>query len=847
MTQSAQNMVNLTIDGIRVQVKKGTVLIEAARQAGIEIPHYCYDPDLSIVASCRLCLVEIEKVPKLQPSCSTPATEGQVVFTQSEKVLDARGMQMEFLLVQHPLDCPVCDQGGECKLQEYSRDHGFDDTRFRFRRRTFPKPDIGPFIDLERNRCILCTRCVRFLDEKGGNAELAIVSRGNRSMISTFQERSIQNEFAGNTIDLCPVGALTSKVTRFRVRVWELKKANSVCSMCSVGCNIHTEYRNRTHEVLRIEPRLNREVNHRWICDIGRFGFDQFNSQARVRAPKIRTAEGEWEALSWAKAINRAVDAFREGIEKGGPEAVAGIIGPKQSNETLFLFQQFFREIVGSENIDHRTEHEVRENDDAWIVSLAMRAANRPLEEIRRASHIAIIGADLPNELPILRFQVREQRLAGKPILMAFSRSTRMERDVDARWTYHPGTEAAFLAALLKATVNAKDGAIPAEAKRLADTLDYEKMLKTAHVGADHVESMAKQLLEAESPTLLIGESAYTGEHGITAVRMAAALAGVIDSNNGDTKPLSLLLPHFNSRGAADMGCYPHRGPGYKSVKKAGNNTTEILKGCVDGSIQVLFLMGADLMEEYPNRKLVLEAIQKVPTLIVADAYMNETAQNASLMLPLSMYTEEDGTYTNLGGRTQRSERALAQLDGTLAGYQILLGLGERWGKGWRQIRPPRIFDHITQAVEHYGALSWSGLTDQGKRIGIVNADYLQDAATPSSTALPSLNLSPPGEYPWRLTRGRYLFDLSGEKRYAPPLRRRCEPCVAEIHPNDAEKQGIADGEKITLKGEFGSIELPVRISDDVVPGCVTALGRYEDVHLNSVATEEAPWVSIQQ
>jgi NADH-quinone oxidoreductase subunit G len=248
-------MITLTIDGQKVTVPQGTIIFEAIRTLGKTVPHYCYDRDLSIVASCRLCFVEIEKVPKLQPSCSTPVNEGMVVYTNSEKVLEARRMQMEFLLVQHPLDCPVCDQGGECKLQDYSLKHGTEDSRFRFEKRTYPKPDIGSLIDLERNRCILCSRCVRYMDEIAGSQELALVARGNDTYISTFMDEPLKNEFAGNTIDLCPVGALTSKVTRFRTRVWELRDKPSVCTLCSVGCNINLQYRNRTHEILRVVPR----------------------------------------------------------------------------------------------------------------------------------------------------------------------------------------------------------------------------------------------------------------------------------------------------------------------------------------------------------------------------------------------------------------------------------------------------------------------------------------------------------------------------------------------------------------------------------------------------------------
>ncbi len=845
MSENNGQTVTLTIDGREVTVPKGTSLIEAANQAGIFIPHYCYDPDLSVVASCRLCLVEIEKVPKLQPSCNAPAQDGQVVFTQSEKVLDARKMQMEFLLVQHPLDCPVCDQGGECKLQEYSRNHGFHETRFRFQRRTFPKPDIGPFIDLERNRCVLCSRCVRFLDEKGGNAELSVVSRGNKSFISTFKEKPLQGDFTGNITDLCPVGALTSKVTRFRVRVWELKDAPSVCSMCSVGCNVNLQYRSRTREVLRITPRNNAEVNHRWLCDMGRFGFDQFNSDLRRRKPEVKSESGQLKTINWGQAINESVKQLKATVDAKGASSVAGLIGPRQSNEALFLFQQFMRNVVGTQNIDHRTEHSITDNEDGLLTSLALGAANQPLEEARRASDIFVVGSDLPNEAPILRLQLREHNQAGKQVFFAYSRNTRMDDDCSDLWFYRPGGDAAFLAGALHAVYQKTNQTPDAEAQALLDATSFDDAQDITQLSPERFTAFAKQLLASEAPTLLLGEPAFNGEKGVAAVRLAAALLKAA-GKAGDSLPLSLVLPYVNSRGAADMGCLPHRGPGYEAVGAPGKNTTEILNGCVDGSIQALVLFSVNLIEDYPDRDLAKKALEAVPLLIVADPFKYETGELASIFLPLSTYSEEDGTFTNFSGRVQRAEKALPQMDGALSGYQVLLALGERWGAGWKQIRPPQIFDHVAQAAAQYNGLSWTQLGPQGKYAQPIDPALFEHGKPIHQTALPSLNGSPSGDYPYRLVGGRSLFDQAGEKRFAPPMVERSAPCTAELHPDDAQSLGIGEGATIKIAGERGELALPAHISCSTQPGCITVLGRYDGVPINQITNESAPWVKIQ-
>ena len=838
--------VTVTIDGRPVTVKKGTTLIEAARQLGIEIPRYCYDPALSIVASCRLCLVEIDHVPKLQPSCSTPAADGQIVFTQSPKVLDARKMQMEFLLVQHPLDCPICDQGGECQLQEYSMRHGTDDTRFRYRKRTFPKPDLGPLIDLERNRCILCSRCVRFMEEIAGEGELAVVQRGYKSYISTFQERPLKNEFAGNTIDLCPVGALTSKVTRFRVRVWELEKKPSVCSLCAVGCNIFLEHRNRTHEVLRIEPRENMSVNSRWICDIGRFGFDQFNPAHHAARPIMRNEKGERNAARWADAIGLTVKKLKEIIQYRGSQAAAGIIGPRPSNETLFLFQKFFRELIQSNNIDHRTEHVIPQNEDGYLTSIALRAANQPFQEIQDANAILLLGSDLPNELPILHLRVQGRAAAGARIYLAHHRPTRLDTACAGTWTYRPGGETLFLAALLRHAAEEKGSPLPEEMQEILAALVAPEGENKTGLPDEEIRKIAHEILQAERSTILLGESLFTSWKGTAHVRLAAELAALPRRDPGLPLPLSLLPPHNNSRGAADMGCYPHRGPGYKPVTPPGRNTTQILEGCLDGSIQGLVLFHTDILEEYPDRDLARRALESVPFLAVADTHEYETAKHATVFLPLSSYSEENGTYTNLAGRIQRAEKAMPQLEGTLTGCQVLLALGERWGASWRQIPPERVLDSIAREAVPYQGVTWSGLGREGRMARPVDLALFDSTPAFSLTWPRSLDEPPAPTYPFRLVRGRYLFDRTGEKRFAPPLVERSEPCVAEIHPDDAARLRIQEGGDVIVTGELGSARVPARISAATQPGCVTLLGRYDNVSVNGLAAEDNPWIILQ-
>ncbi len=357
---SESERITLTIDGQTVQASKGTAVLEAARSIGIEIPHYCYHPGLSAVGSCRMCLVEIEKIPKLQPSCATPVSEGMVVRTTTPETLRNRQSVLEFLLLNHPLDCPVCDQSGECELQNYYMDFGCYDPRFNEnktkRRKAWP---IGPHVILDQERCILCTRCVRFTQEISKTAELAVHQRGHLSEIALFPGEELNNPYSGNVVDICPVGALTDRDFRFQCRVWFLGSTASICPGCSRGCNIEIHYNERFNpryhdkRVHRLKPRYNAEVNRYWMCDEGRYSYHAIDAPERLRIPSLKT-EGEHKAVEWDEAIARTADALKQTMQKHGPEAVAVLASPQMTNEELFQLRRLFSTGLKVENFEFR-------------------------------------------------------------------------------------------------------------------------------------------------------------------------------------------------------------------------------------------------------------------------------------------------------------------------------------------------------------------------------------------------------------------------------------------------------------------------------------------------------------
>lgn len=367
-------------------MRKGTLIIEAAKTVGIRIPHYCYHPGLSVVGSCRMCLVEIEKNPKLQPSCATPVAPGMVVRTRTPETLRNRRFVLEFLLSNHPLDCPVCDQAGECELQNYYMEHGLYDARFdeNKTKRKKARP-IGPYVMLDQERCILCTRCVRFTREISKTSELAVIDRGHRSEIDVLPGFELSNPYSANVVDICPVGALTCRDFRFKCRVWFLGSAPSICPGCSRGCNIEIHYNERFnpryHEqrVHRLKPRFNEAVNGHWICDEGRYGYHSIDSADRLRVPRIRR-ENEWIEIAWSEALGKAADSIRQALAAQGPKSIALLVSPQLSNEELLRIRQLFRGELGIQNIEGRVPDNRPVYSDDFLITADKNPNRRGLE-----------------------------------------------------------------------------------------------------------------------------------------------------------------------------------------------------------------------------------------------------------------------------------------------------------------------------------------------------------------------------------------------------------------------------------------------------------------------------------
>ncbi len=403
------DMVNIEVDGIPMQAPKGSMIIEATDKAGIEIPRFCYHPKLSIAANCRMCLVDVEKAPKPLPACATPVMEGMRVYTTSRRAVDAQHGVMEFLLINHPLDCPICDQGGECELQDLAMGYGRSVSRFTERKRVVKDKNVGPLIQTEMTRCIHCTRCIRFLEEIAGTAEMGGSGRGDRLEIGTCIENSIDSELSGNIIDMCPVGALTDKPFRFAARAWELVAKPSVAAHDAVGSCLYHHV--RRGEILRTVPRDNEATNETWLSDRDRFSHLGLYSDDRVLLPQVKE-EGEWKTVSWDEAITATVNALQESLEQHGPGQLGMLMSPSAATEEYFLAQRLVRKL-GSNNIDHRLR-EQDFSDDA--TSPASPAFERSIAGIEASDVVLLVGCNPTQEAPILGHRLRKAWRNGAAI-----------------------------------------------------------------------------------------------------------------------------------------------------------------------------------------------------------------------------------------------------------------------------------------------------------------------------------------------------------------------------------------------------------------------------------------------
>jgi NADH-quinone oxidoreductase subunit G len=623
-------MPHIEIDGKTIEVAPGATLMDAASQAGIFIPHFCYHKKLSIAANCRMCLVEVEKAPKPLPACATPVTEGMKVRTHSDKAVNAQKGVMELLLINHPLDCPICDQGGECQLQDLAVGYGASASRYAEPKRVVKEKDLGPLIATDMTRCIHCSRCVRFTQEIAGRMELGMAHRGEHTEVMPFLEQQVTSEISGNVIDLCPVGALTSKPFRYSARTWELSRRKSISPHDGLGANLllHT----KDSRVYRAVPRDNEAINECWLADRDRFAYEALNSEERLTKPMVRDGD-KWIEVDWQKALNQATGALRVLRDTHGGSALAALASPHQTLEELHLLQKLMR-ALGSEQIEHRLGQadfsgDAKRRGATWL--------GMAIAELNQLQSVLLIGTTLRKEQPLIAHRLRQAVKAGAQLNVVHAADDDLHCRIANKLIAKPSAWVDALAQIAKALHEA-GASLPAE---VAGQLNNVAV-------SDAARAIAASLKDGERKAVLLGAVAQNHPAAAQLHQLAAAIAAASGAK------LGFLAPAANSVGAQlvnAQGALAHEAKGY-------------------------LLLGAEPELDGHDGARMFQALQSAEFVVALTAFKGRVMDYADVVLPIAPFSETAGSFVNMEGRLQSFQAAVKPQGEARPAWKVLRVLG---------------------------------------------------------------------------------------------------------------------------------------------------------------------------
>jgi len=629
-------MVEIDIDGKKVEVTEGSMIMHAADKAGTYIPHFCYHKKLSIAANCRMCLVDVEKAPKPMPACATPVTQGMIVRTKSEKAISAQKSVMEFLLINHPLDCPICDQGGECQLQDLAVGYGGSGSRYEEEKRVVFHKDVGPLISMEEMaRCIHCTRCVRFGQEIGGIMELGMSNRGEHAEIETFVGQSVDSELSGNMIDLCPVGALTSKPFRYSARTWELSRRKSISPHDSTGANLIVQV--KSNRVMRVVPLENEAVNECWIADRDRFSYEALNGDERLTSPMIKQG-GEWKEVDWQTALEYVANGLNQIKTEHGANRIGALVSPHSTLEELYLAGALMRGL-GSENIDHRLRH------TEFTQAEGVRWLGAPIASLSDLQSALVIGSNLRKDHPLFAQRIRQAARHGAAIAALTSEELLSSPGAWAMPLQHwmigaPAEWAQTLADVASAIAIEKGVAAPAAGQ--------------ANEGA---QAIARMLLSGERKAVLLGNAAAHHPNASSLLALANWIGEQVGASVG------YLTEAANTVGAQWVNAMPGQG---------GLNAGQMLSGSLKAALLFNFEPAFDTAE----RAAAVQGINACE-MVVTFSPFKANMDISDVLLPISPFSETSGTFVNAEARVQSFHAVVRPLGDTRPGWKVLRVLGD--------------------------------------------------------------------------------------------------------------------------------------------------------------------------
>ena len=795
VNQSAPSTVAVTINGVDIEANQGELLIAAAERNGVYIPRFCYHSRMEPVGMCRQCLVEVDtgRGMALQPSCMLTVSDGMNVDTESEKTKRAQEGILELLLVNHPLDCPVCDKGGECPLQDQTLAFGPGESRMVEEKRHYEKPiPISDIVFLDRERCILCDRCTRFAKDVAGDPLISFTQRGNETQVLTFPDDPFNSYFSGNTVQICPVGALTAKPYRFRARPWDLEEVESTCTSCSVGCGVAVQ--SSRNELLRYQGVDVDEVNHGWLCDKGRFDFESVGSPERLTSPLLRNPNDADELVGadWNSALTAAADALRN-------RSVGIIGGARLTNEDAYAWSKFARTVVGTNNVDAQLADGL---DATMLASLPKATINDACE----ADAVLLLGPDLKEELPVLFLRLRGSAEKRETKIVEITTApTGMTRYSAESHASTPGALAHDLSHVLDTNPSIASGNV------------------VVVVGRANVAASATEVEEA---------------------------VGVVQRR----LPGATFLPALrrgNVMGAIDMGLTPDLLPGHVAVEAgrewfeaawgtvptlAGLDTAGMLEAAAAGRIDTLVLLGADPIADVPDRDLVERAFAGVSSVVAIDNFPNASVRRADVVLPAAGYAERGGTTTNIEGRVSPLGQLVTPPGTARADWMIAAELAFRLDGDLGLESVGDIAAEISAVVPTHLAAAEPKTAEvspktQGGPCEI--EDSSEDAVVETVVEVPATvtwkapvmsEPKPADSYVMRLVARRSLYDAGTTTAMSPSIAHLAEPAAMAIHPSELARLGLTAGDHVNVTSSRTTIAIPVA-PDESIPRGVAVMG----------------------
>jgi formate dehydrogenase (NADP+) alpha subunit len=851
-------MVNLTIDGRAIQAEPGKTILEVAKENGIFIPYLCYHPSLKPIGSCRICVVEVKPgPPRPLPACATYVAEGQEVITNSERVLAIRRELMQLVLINHALECPICDKGGECELQDLTHALGIGSVDYEAVALPSNIDYVSRLIERHPDRCVTCGRCVRICRDHVGAMAINFMHRGYYTELGSGL-LPLDCEFCGSCVDICPVGALINKVFKYRSRSWEMDKAETVCSFCGGGC---------TYTVQTRDGRIHRVVNEDSVllCGRGRFGFPVIESEDRLKTPLIKE-NGAFREASWDEAMAFTAQRLQAIIDEAGAGAVYGVGSPRATNEANYVFQKFFRAGLGTNNLDNPARLHYLKAVGAMAQVFgwpAITGVEGPagksvpyhspykvaagakgsgfsfvlgtLEELPKADLALIIGTDLTPEMPPLGWAVMEARQdAAFKLIVANPRQTKFDRYATVSLRYKPGAERLVVAGLVKALVAANPEIAPAmAAKGLEEFLEIAKKFGPKEIatksGLDDFaafEEAARLILQAKAPAIVFGTELLGQDKGEQTALALADLYLLIGRPGTPGSKLYPIAEKANTRGVCELGVLPDRLPGYQplnadnapaffgahTVAEPGPTLLEmldLLEKDDPAAPQALYALGGDVLRWLPNRSRTAKLLKKLKFIVVQDAFLTDTAKLADVVLPVAVHAEQEGTYLSSSGQLGVLAQALGA-NGVRPDWQIICDLSGRLGFRMSYSNPALIFKELSALMP-----TWAGLAPK-----LALPCPAVEASVTGEFQPFDLDISLPGRRPLALIIGKSLQHSGSFTTHAPGATLQVTPgAVLKVNPDDAAGLGLGDGDEAKVISSQGEVMAKVKVSFDLPPG----------------------------